>query len=78
MANLWVRGIDGTLFDTLVREAEANGRSVEDEHRLILEEALQKVYNRQFIRALMSMPNVGEDSDFERVNDRREAPVVFD
>ncbi|WCM18064.1 DNA-binding protein [Paraburkholderia bryophila] len=78
MANLWVRGIDGTLFDTLVREAEENGRSVEDEHRVILEEALQKVYNRQFIRALMSMPNVGEDSDFERVNDRREAPVVFD
>ncbi|WGS51506.1 DNA-binding protein [Paraburkholderia sp. D15] len=78
MANLWVHSVDDTLFDTLVREAEANGRSVEEEHRFILEEALQTVYNRQFIRALMSMPNVGEDADFERVNDRREAPVVFD
>jgi hypothetical protein len=51
---------------------------VEEEQRAILEEALQKVYNRQFVRALMGIPHVGEDSDFERVNDRREAPVVFD
>jgi plasmid stability protein len=78
MANLWIRGVDQTLYDALIREAEANGRSVEDEQRAILEGALQKVYNRQFVRALMSIPDVGEDSDFERVNDRREAPVVFD
>jgi plasmid stability protein len=78
MANLWIRGIDQTLYDALIREAEANGRSVEEEQRAILEGALQKVYNRQFVRALMSIPDVGEDADFERVNDRREAPVVFD
>ena len=61
MANLWIRGVDQTLYDALIREAEANGRSVEEEQR-----------------ALMSIPDVGEDADFERVNDRREAPVVFD
>jgi plasmid stability protein len=78
MADLLVRGVDEVLFEALVREAEANGRTVEDEQRVIFSEALKKVYNRQFVRALMSMPDVGEDSDFERVNDLREAPVVFD
>lgn len=78
MADLLVRGVDEVLFEALVREAEANGRTVEDEQLAIFSQALQKVYNRQFVRALMSIPDVGEDSDFERVNDSREAPVVFD
>jgi plasmid stability protein len=73
-----VRGVDETLFEALVREAEANGRTVEEEHRAILSEALQKVYNRQFARAWVSILDVGEDSDFKRVNDKREASVVFD
>jgi plasmid stability protein len=78
MADLWVRGLDEKLVKALQREAEVHGRSAEAEHRAILEDALQRLENRQFIRLLMSMPDVGEDADFERIDDTGEAPVVFD
>jgi plasmid stability protein len=78
MADLFVRGMDERLVRALEREAAAHGRSVEAEHLAILEDALHRVENRQFIKLLMSMPDVGEDADFERVDDVGEAPVVFD
>jgi plasmid stability protein len=70
--------MDERLVRALEREAAAHGRSVEAEHLAILEDALHRVENRQFIKLLMSMPDVGEDADFERVDDVGEAPVVFD
>lgn len=78
MADLLVRGINERLVKVLEREAAAHGRNAETELMAILEEALQKLENRQFIKLLMSMPDVGEDADFERVDDTDEAPVVFD
>jgi plasmid stability protein len=78
VADLWVHGLDEKLVRALQREAAAHGRSAEAEHRAILEDALQRLENRQFIRLLMSMPDVGEDADFERIDDSGEAPVVFD
>ncbi|RDK02308.1 DNA-binding protein [Paraburkholderia lacunae] len=73
-----MRRIDETLFEALVRGAEATGRTVEEEYRAILSGALRKVYNRQFVRTLLSIPDVGEDSDVEGVSDKREASVVVD
>jgi plasmid stability protein len=43
MANLLVRNLDDGLVRCLKRRAEANKRSVQAEHRAILEAALQPV-----------------------------------
>jgi hypothetical protein len=55
-----------------IRDSEAQeldaliGRSVSPEHRAILLAALARKSSRSFSELLASMPNVGEDSDFER------------
>ncbi len=77
MANLLVRGVDDALVQSLREQAAANGRSAEAEHREILARALRRPRKRSFAEALMSMPDVGEDADFERVNDSGEAARVF-
>lgn len=41
MAQLLVRGLDDALVTGLKERAKANGRSVEAEHRAILEEAVR-------------------------------------
>lgn len=46
-------------------EARRIGPNVSQEHREILERALREVPSRLFNEVLVSMPNVGEDSDFE-------------
>ena len=43
MAQLLVRKVDDSLVDTLRRRASDNGRSVEEEHRLILREVLSGI-----------------------------------
>lgn len=77
MANLLVRGVDDSLVQSLREQAAAHGRSAEAEHREILARALRRPTKRSFAEALMAMPNVGEDADFERVNDPGEAARVF-
>jgi antitoxin FitA len=77
MANLLVRGIDDALVQSLREQAAAHGRSAEAEHREILARALRRPRKRSFAEVLMSMPDVGEDADFERVNDSGEAARVF-
>ncbi|MFL9874476.1 FitA-like ribbon-helix-helix domain-containing protein [Paraburkholderia megapolitana] len=77
MANLLVRGIDDALVQSLREQAAAHGRSAEAEHREILAHALRRPRKRSFAEVLMSMPDVGEDADFERVNDSGEAARVF-
>ena len=66
MANLVVRNLDLHLVDALKQRASAHGRSAEAEHRVILEEVLLRPRKRSFAEVLASMPNVGQDSDFER------------
>jgi plasmid stability protein len=78
MANLLVRGIDEALVDALKAQAVAHGRSAEAEHREILATALRRPRKRSFAAVLAAMPNVGEDSDFERVESTGEVPGVFD
>ena len=55
----------------------ARGVSAEAEHREILAQALLKSRKRSFAEVIAAMPNVGKDSDFERVEDEK-APRVFD
>ncbi len=81
MANLLVRGLDDTLVQNLREQAAAHGRSVEAEHREILAQALVQPKKLSFAELMMSMPEVGEDADFERLNDatdQSEGPGVFD
>ena len=78
MANLLVRGIDEALVQSLRERAAAHGRSAEAEHREILAQALSRPKKRSLAEVLASMPNVGEDADFERIQDSGGAPRVFD
>jgi antitoxin FitA len=75
MANLLVRNVDEALVQILREQAAAHGRSAEAEHREILAKALRKPHRKTFAEVL-SIPNVGEDADFARVDDG-EAPNVF-
>jgi antitoxin FitA len=52
--------------------------SAEAEHRAILQEALLMPRRRSLAEVLASMPDVGEDADFERVQNTRKADDVFD
>lgn len=78
MADLLVRGLDEALVRTLKEQAGSNGRSAEAEHRSILAAALARPRRRSFIEVVASMPEVGNDADFERVDaGGAEAPRVF-
>jgi plasmid stability protein len=78
MADLLVRGVDEALVRALKERAGAHGRSAEAEHREILAAALSRPRRRSFAEVLASMPEVGTDADFERVESARVAPRVFD
>ena len=67
--NLIVRNLDEDLVQALKERAAKNGVSAEAEHREILKAALSRPKRRPFNEILMSMPNVGLDSDFERRRD---------
>jgi plasmid stability protein len=81
MADLLVRGVDEALVRALKARAGAHGRSAEAEHRAILAAALAGPRRRSFAEVLASMPDVGLDADFERVETAQpddEPPRVFD
>ena len=78
MANLVVRNLDPRIVDALKQRAARHGRSAEAEHRALLEELLLRPKGKSFAEALASMPNVGEDEDFARVEDPVERDRVFD
>jgi plasmid stability protein len=69
MANLVVRNLDQRIVDALKQRAARYGRSAEAEHRLLLEEALLGPDKKTFAQLLAAMPNVGRDSDFDRVDE---------
>ena len=64
--NLIVRNVDEEIVQSLKEQAAKHGRSAEAEHREILKAALRRPRKRSFYEVLAAMPNVGEDSDFER------------
>jgi plasmid stability protein len=75
MAQLIVRDLDGRLVRALKERAARAGRSAEAEHREILREALtQRRRRKPFSAFLRTMPESGEDADFERVRDYGRKP----
>lgn len=66
MARLVVTNLDGDLMAALKERAALHHRSVEEEHRNILREALRGPGPLSFSETLASMPDVGEDADFVR------------
>jgi plasmid stability protein len=77
MANLIVRNIDGDIADALKVRARQHGISAEAEHRLILKQVLMQPKKKSFSEVLTQIPNVGENSDFERRQDDS-AGINFD
>ena len=77
MANLIVRNIDDDIADALKVRARQHGISAEAEHRLILEQVLMQPKKKSFSEVLTQIPNVGENSDFERLQDDS-AGHIFD
>ena len=66
VAQLIVRNLDEDLVQRLKRRAAAHGRSAEEEHRRLLRQVLRP---EGLGEALLAMPNVGHDADFERQGD---------
>lgn len=66
MAQLVVRNLDDDLVQVLKQRAAAQGSSVEEMHRQILQAALRGQKRRSFAEVLSAIPDVGEDADFER------------
>lgn len=78
MANLVVRNLDQRIVNALKQRAARHGRSAEAEHRAILEEILLPTPGKKsFAEVLSSMPNVGQDADFERIEDADQEDRVF-
>ena len=69
MAQLVVRNLDEELVKELKVRAARHGRSAEAEHREILRDALVPRPRQSLKEYLRAMPDVGEDSDFERSRD---------
>jgi antitoxin FitA len=76
MANLIVRDIDESLVRALKQRAAHHGRSAEAEHREILAAVLRRPAKRHLAVVLATLPNVGRDEDFARVEDAAEARRV--
>lgn len=69
MAQLVVRNIEEEVVIALKKKAALTGRSAEAEHLEILRVALLEQPPLSFKELLLSMPDVGEDADFARVQD---------
>ena len=70
MANLIVLNVDDAIVQALKARAGIEVISAEAEHRKILERALLRPAKKSFSEVLISIPSVGKDSDFERVQDK--------
>ena len=68
MPQLIVRQIEEQVVRKLKEQAGQHGVSMEEEHRRILRAVLVGPSKKKpsFKEYLLSMPNVGEDKDFER------------
>ncbi len=74
MAQLIVRNIEDELVQELKVRAARNGQSAEEEHRQILRRALGSDHSGSSIKEMLEeMPDVGDDQDFERIQDRGRA-----
>ncbi len=69
MAQLLVRKVDDRVVQALRARAVQHHRSVEAEHREILEQALLGVATTDFKAFLATMPDDGDDALFARPRD---------
>ncbi|EIJ35032.1 FitA-like ribbon-helix-helix domain-containing protein [Thiothrix nivea] len=77
MPDLIVRKLEPEIIEALKQRAARNGRSAEMEHRAILREVLMALKKRSLAEVLAAMPNVGQDSDFERIQGKQPVADVF-
>ncbi len=75
MPSLTVKNIDTSIINALKERALKHHRTIEAEHRAVLMQALMQPKRKTFAEALLSIPNVGTDNDFERLNDDVQANV---
>ncbi|MGH8034384.1 MAG: FitA-like ribbon-helix-helix domain-containing protein [Lysobacterales bacterium] len=75
MSTLIVRNLAPGIVAALKQRAARHGHSAEAEHRHLLETVLLLPERRNFAAVLASMPNVGQDEDFERIEDPGPAHV---
>jgi len=67
-----VRNLPAELVRALKQRAAKRNHSAEQEHREILQAALQGTRRKSLAEVLANMPDVGEDRDFAREQvDRR-------
>jgi len=78
MSSLIVRNLDESIVNALKERAALHHCSMEAEHRQILAEILLKPPRKSFSQALLEVPNVGHDDDFERLPDEDAVTHVFD
>ena len=81
MANLLVRNLDDALVQNLREQAAAHLDALIADDEFALAQALFQPRKLSFAELLMSMPDVGDDADFERRNDATDdsgGPGVFD
>ncbi len=67
MAQLMVRKVADELVKALKLRAAKHNRSAEQEHREILQAALRGPRRLLLADVLASMPDVGHDKDFARI-----------
>ena len=77
MPSLVVRNLDVSIINALKQRAGEHQRSTEAEHRAILAEVLLKPARKSFVEVLASMPDVGHDTDFQRIDDDGKVADVF-
>lgn len=77
MAQLIVRNIEEELVRELKLRAAKNGQSAEEEHRQILRRVLGSEHLESSLKELVAaMPDVGDDRDFDRIQDRGRVVVL--
>ena len=67
MLELIVNDVDDEVVKIIEERAKTNGRSVEEEHMAYLENYLIRLKGMSFAEFLTTMPDVGRDEDFERI-----------
>ena len=77
MANLLVRNVEDEVVQALKARSGQHGISAEEEHRRIFRSALLMPRKKSLAEVLLTIPNVGEDEDFSRVQNG-ESRNVFD
>ncbi|WP_353193904.1 DNA-binding protein [Pandoraea pnomenusa] len=68
MHMMLIEGIDEALMRSIRSRAALHGRTPEEEVLTILDNVARVPGFRTLGEALLAMPNVGLDSDFERIN----------